>query len=453
MLIRTRFLTVLEVVCASILIGCTGSTSAPTTRVDTAVGASAPAASETSVPPIAISTTEVKNTSGWTSEPIGTYSQFIGGADLVAFAPDGGAVSFLSVDTSCCSSATSGWARRATESWQPIENSQELFVSGTTDGAFGGPTDVVWFRDQFVAVGARGGGAPADEQSDGLTPAIPTIWTSPDGLTWTATEQPGSLTPTQLQVSLSSNVLFGVWTAGDNIEVRSTSDGTTWETISTLSPFATGQTLYPTGFASISSADDKPANYLITGTVSSSSPSTQSFGFVAVSKDGETWSTRQLSTTQGTSGSSADHALFFDGKIIVYGTAYSEQEDGTQVDTAVGWTSTDGGLTFTELPLQTNCGGAFSSAVIDRAAPEPTLFAVCTTLVGPQEGDYISSTDQLLFTRDGVVFETPPNMSPEWSTPSENISIGPLSLDNGRVVLPVATPNGDTGRRVTLWRA
>jgi hypothetical protein len=432
---RKRFLAVALIM---VLSGC--STSSPQPGQSTAVDQIV----TTAVAPV--------STSGWTSEPVGDYSQFVGGVDTIAFAPDSRSVAFTNVDTSCCSSATFGWVRSAGGLWQPIANSQDLFVAGPVGGTLGGPTDVVWFKDRFVAVGTRGAGVPG-EQAEGNTPAIPTVWTSPDGLTWTATEQPGTLTPTHLQASLSNDLLFGVWTSDENSVVRSTSDGTVWETVSTLTPFAAGQTLYPKSITSISSPDDKPANYAIVGTVNGTSPSTQSSGFVAVSKDGVTWTSRQLSMPQAISDSSADHALFFDGKIMVYGTAYSSQDDGTPVETAIGWTSTDGGLTYTESPIQSNCGGAFSGAVVDRAAPEPTMFAICTAVVGPQEGDYIASTDQLMVTRNGVDFETPPNMSPEWSTPSEDIAIGPLSLDNGRVVLPVAIPNGDAGRRIALWRA
>jgi hypothetical protein len=351
---------------------------------------------------------------GWSAEPVGTFAQFQGGVDSIAFAPDGRAVAFTSVDTSCCSSATFGWARRAKNEspantkWQAVADAQNMFVTGTALGAVGGPVDVAWFRDRFVAIGTRGFRVASD--SDTPTPAIPTTWTSNDGSTWTAHEKPGDSSPLDLLVALDGESLLGLWTSGNNLDIRSTVDGVTWKTVSTITTLRSVSSLYGIELASISSPDDNPARYIVTGTVSSMANPEPTTVFVSMSPDGITWTTQELLSAAPpgeNSGTSADAVVAFNGQILVYGTAYSELADGTPSHTALGWTSTDGGRTFAPLKLESTCTGTVTSVGVDRSAPEPTLFAVCTTL-GTREGDSIATTEQLLRTGDGALFETPP---------------------------------------------
>jgi hypothetical protein len=471
MLMRQRlFLSTALPLLTALLVSCTTSSTSTTeaantsataeTAVDTtatAATASTPTAS-TPVDDTVVGGTEAATTtiasnaeSGWTSEPIGTYSQFQGGVDITAFAPDGRGVAFTSVDTSCCSSATFGWARSADGTWKPIANTQETFVAGTVNGGLGGPDKVVWFKDRFIAAGTRGAGAPTD--ADTTPPAIPTIWTSPDGLAWTATETPGNSTPLDLQIALDGETLLGLWTAGENLDIRSTVDGTTWKPVSTITALASGRSLSGAKLVSVSSADDKPIRYAVMGSMSASSGTT--VGFVSITADGITWKTQELPSTPEVKGASAENAVSFNGQIIVYGTANSEKADGAPVNTAVAWVSADGGATFAPLKLTLDCDdGTFSSIVVDKGAPEPTLFAVCTAFDGPPEGDFIPSIDKLLLTHDGAIFETPTAMSPEWSNPSQELSLGSVTTDySGRVVLPVTKSNGDAGRIVTLWRS
>jgi hypothetical protein len=395
---------------------------------------------------------------GWLSERIGTYTQFQGGVDSIAFAPDGRAVAFTSLDTSCCSTATFGWARPAGTSssssrpseWNPIADAQETFVTGEALGAMGGPVDVAWLKNRFVAVGSRGFRVASD--SDTPTPAIPTTWTSTDGVTWSAHEKPGESTPLDLMVALDGESLLGLWTSGENLDIRSTNDGITWETISTLTTLRSGSSLYGGKLTSISSPDDKPARYIVTGMTTSLANSAPTTAFVSISPDGSTWATQELPAAVEGAGTSVDASASFDGRILVYGTSYSETSDGTPLNKTVGWASVDGGRTFGPVTITSPCSGAVTSVAVDRAAPEPTMFAICTTL-GAQEGDSIAVTDQLVKTNDGVSFETPPNMAAEWSTPSDDLSLGPVTVRDGRIVLPVVKPNGEAGRAVSLWRA
>jgi hypothetical protein len=466
MLMRKRlFLRTALPLLTALLVSCTKASTSNTEAANnpataaTAVDTTATAATaSTPVDDTLVGGTEAATTtvtgiaeSGWTSEPVGTYSQFQGGVDIMAFAPDGRGVAFTSVDTSCCSSATFGWARSAEGTWTPIENTQETFVAGTVNGGLGGPNKLVWFKDRFIAAGTRGAGAPTD--ADTTTPAIPTIWTSPDGLAWTAIETPGESSPLDLLIALDGESILGLWTSGDNLDIRSTVDGITWKPVSTITALEARRSLYGAKLASVSSADDTPIRYAVTGSISA--PSGTTVGFVSTTPDGITWKTQELPSTPEAKSSSADNAVAFNGQIIVYGTANSEKADGAPVNTAVAWASADGGTTFAPLKLTSNCDdGTFSSVVVDKGAPEPTLFAVCTAFDGPQEGDFIPSIDKLVLTHDGATFETPTAMSPEWSTPSQELSLGPVTTDySGRVVLPVTKPNGDAGRIVTLWRS
>jgi hypothetical protein len=470
MLMRKRlFLTAALPLLTALLVSCTTSSTSTTeaantsATAETAVDTTATAATastpvdDTMVADTVVGGTEAATTttgitkSGWTSEPVGTYSQFQGGVDITAFAPDGRGVAFTSVDTSCCSSATFGWARSADGNWKPIANTQETFVAGTVNGGLGGPDKVVWFKDRFIAAGTRGAGAPTD--ADTTTPAIPTIWTSPDGLAWTAIESPGESSPLDLLVALDGESVLGLWTSGDDLAIRSTVDGTTWKPVSTITALAAGRSLYGAKLVSVSSADDKPIRYAVMGSMSASSGTT--VGFVSTTADGITWKTQELPSTPEVKGTSAENAVSFNGQIIVYGTANSEKADGAPVNSGVAWVSADGGATFAPFKLTLDCDdGTFSSIVVDKGAPEPTLFAVCTAFDGPPEGDFIPSIDKLLLTHDGAIFETPTAMSPEWSTPSQELSLGPVTTDySGRVVLPVTKSNGDAGRIVTLWRS
>jgi hypothetical protein len=466
MLMRKRlFLRTALPLLTALLVSCTKASTSNTEAANnpataaTAVDTTATAATaSTPVDDTMVGGTEAATTtitgiaeSGWTSEPVGTYSQFQGGVDTMAFAPDGRGVAFTSVDTSCCSSATFGWARSADGTWKPIANTQETFVAGTVNGGLGGPNKVVWFKDRFIAAGTRGAGAPTD--ADTTTPAIPTIWTSPDGLVWTAIETPGESSPLDLLIALDGESVLGLWTSGDNLDIRSTVDGTTWKPVSTITALEARRSLYGAKLVSVSSADDKSIRYAVTGSMSA--PSGTTVGFVSTTSDGITWKTQELPSTPEANSNSAENAISFNGQIIVYGTANSENADGAPVNSAVAWASADGGATFAPLKLTSNCDdGTFSSVVVDKGAPEPTLFAVCTAFDGPPEGDFIPSIDKLLLTHDGAIFETPTAMSPEWSTPSQELSLGPVTTDySGRVVLPVTKPNGDAGRIVTLWRS
>jgi hypothetical protein len=386
--------------------------------------------------------------SGWQPEGIGVFRQFSGGVDHLAFAPDGSAAAFTNVETSCCSTATFGWVRTAGGKWGSINDTQQTFVVGSANGAYGGVDDVVWFNSQFVAVGTRGGNSTTD--GDPIQP-IPTVWTSPDGITWTAKEQPSGQVTRDLEVSPDGVTLLGTGATETALMVYSTTNGTTWKELGTIPNPESGKQLFSTDLLIISAPDSTPT-YVATGSFNKVNSSGAS-PFVSTSSDGATWTTQELIAPGGTGGSSSDTVVFFENQVIVYGTKYSELADGTPVNTAIGWTSSDKGKTFTAIKLTSNCEGAFSSVVVDQAAPESTMFAVCTALVGPQEGDFISSTDQLVLTRDGSTFETPTNMASEWSTSLKEISVGPVSLDNGRVVLPVGKPNGEEGRQVTLWRA
>jgi hypothetical protein len=457
----------------ALMVGCTTSSTSTTEAANTsatamsAVDTTATAATaSTPVEDTVVGGTEAATTtatskstaeSGWTSEPVGEYSQFQGRVETVAFAPDGRGVAFTSIDTSCCSTATFGWARSADATWKPIPNPKETFVAGKVNGALGGPTKVVWFKDRFIAAGTRGGGAPTDSATEinSGTPAIPTIWTSPDGLVWTATETPGNSTPLDLLIALDGQTVLGLWTAGENLDIRSTVDGITWKPLSTITTLQAGRSLYVAKLTSVVSADDKPIRYAVTGAMSALATSTtgNTASFVSTTSDGVTWNTQELPNPPHLPNAYPTHAVAFNGQVIVYGTAYYEIV-GSSVNTAVGWASSDGGTTFNPLELSTKCNGSFTSMIVDKAAPEPTLFAVCTALDGTPEGDFIPSLDRLVLTHDGATFETPNAMSPEWSTPSVDSKLGPVTIDgSGRVVMPVIKPNGDAGRIVTLWRS
>jgi hypothetical protein len=439
------------------LSSCTkGTSSAPATQAPAtqAPGTQAPA---TQAPSATLTPETSAAQSGWLSEKVGTYTQFQGGVDSIAFAPDGRAVAFTSLDTSCCSTATFGWARPVGTSsgssgpseWNPLADAQETFVTGDAFGAMGGPVDVAWFRNRFVAVGSRGFRVASD--SDTPTSAIPTTWTSTDGVTWSAHEEPGESTPLDLLVALDGESLLGLWTSGENLDIRSTNDGITWETISTLTTLRSGSSLYGGKLTSISSPDDKPARYIVTGMTTSLAGSEPTTAFVSISADGSTWATQELTAGVERAGTSVEASVSFNGRILVYGTLYSETTDGTPRNKTAGWASDDGGRTFAPLEIASPCSGAITSVAVDKAAPEPTMFAICTTL-GAQEGDSIAATDELVKTNDGESFETPPNMVPEWSTPSDDLSLGPVTVQDGRIVLPVVKPNGEAGRMVSLWR-
>jgi hypothetical protein len=463
---KRLFLTATLPVVAALLSACTGSSPTATTSAtaETTNASETTNPPETTTPsatsvvldatttsaglPITSVTTATVAESGWRPEAIGVFTQFSGGIDHIAFAPDGSAAAFTNVETSCCSTATFGWIRTAGGKWGSINNTQQTFVTGDGPGAYGGVSDIVWFNNQFVAVGTRGGNSATEGDP---IPPIPTIWTSPDGIAWTATEQPSGKVTGGLEVSSDGTTLLGTGATETALMVYSTTDGTTWKELGTIPSPDSGRQPFSTDLL-IHSAPDTTPTYVVVGSFNKVNSSGAS-PFVSTSSDGATWTTQELAAPVGKGGSSADIAVFFNNQVIVYGTGYSELADGTPVNTAIGWTSSDKGKTFTALKLTSNCDGAFSSVVVDQAAPESTMFAVCTALVGPQEGDFISSTDKLVITRDGSTFETPTNMAPEWSTPSEEISVGPVSLDNGRVVLPVGKPNGEEGRQVSLWRA
>jgi hypothetical protein len=391
-------------------------------------------------------------TSGWTEQPIGTLSA--GQVDVMAFAPDGKAVAFSTVDTSCCSVAVTGWARTATGSWASIENMQETFVQGPEGGPIGGPVDVSWFNDKFIAIGTRGGSA--ELQGDG-TPVVPesVAWTSTDGLTWSVANAALSPAPVALAESVDGSSLVGLWGGGEELAIRSTVDGSVWTTPRTITTPQEGSYLFANNITLVSSVLSGSAvrQQIITGNLSPADGSGPLAGFVSISEDGLTWETSVLPSSDSKRSFAATSTALFDGRLVVYGYSYDESNVGVSQTTAVGWASIDGGKTFESIPLTNVCNGSFSSIAVDQASPESRLFAICAVTVEPTEGDYVETTDQLLMTGDGSTFEVAPTTSGEWNTPSVDIGIGPVTSDNGVIVLGVTKAGTDGTRVASVWRS
>jgi hypothetical protein len=392
--------------------------------------------SSTDTPPQAPSApaTTAVAASGWTSELIGESARAVEGISLLAFGPAGQAVALNNFDTSCCSSQTLGWARGTDGEWTAIQDTERTFVTSSPNGGLGGPVDVAWLNDRFIAIGTRGVEVVEDPK-----PGTATTWSSTDGLAWTLFEEVGNLAPLSMTTSTDGKSLISLWSGQGELVARSTTDGSTWTTIGTFDNSLSGKQFYG---STVSTVDGR---YVALGSLSDGSTTVAA---VLTSTDAATWQVVELPS--GTAATS-NQVVAFNGQLVVYGTS-SQVSDPTTEEATVAWKSTDGGKTFVSVALESDCAGSFSSVIVDQSAPEPTLFAVCNEISGDQEGDYFPSTDRLLVSRDGVKFEPGTNQPQEWSTPSDSISVGPLATDNGTVVLRAATPNGD-GRRITLWRA
>jgi hypothetical protein len=307
-------------------------------------------------------------------------------------------------------------------------------VTSSPNGGLGGPVDVAWLKDRFIAVGTRG-----VEVVEEPTSGTATTWTSADGLAWTLHEEKGDLAPISMTTSIEGDSLISLWSGDGKLVARKTTDGTAWTTLATVDNVPSGKQFYGSRLTTIGE------RYIATGSISNESTTIPA---VLVSTDATTW---QMVELPDAASATANQAIAFAGQLIVYGTSF-DGSDPIASESTVAWTSTDTGKTFKMTPLSTVCAGSFSSMIVDQAAPETTLFAVCTEFVGEQEGDYIPSTDRLLVSQDGLAFSPSPNQPKEWSTPSDSISIGPLRVDNGRVVVRAVTPNGE-GQALTLWRA
>jgi hypothetical protein len=391
----------------------------------------------------------VPSSSGWTSQSVGTLDASLGSIDTIAFAPDGRAVAFSNVERSCCSNDVRAWFRQADGQWIQIDDEKANFVSGSKGtGAFGGPGDVVWFKDRFFAIGTRGG------RVEPQTPGISTTWVSLDGLTWTATEETVTSRPAGLTASIDGSTLFGVWsTDAGKVIVRSTTDGKTWTYVSSFNAGRLGVSLSPSEFATVSAGPDGKPQMVIVGSLATSATAAATDAFVATSSDGLSWTIAVLPPPPDTKGKSfvvANHIIAFDGSIEVHGHSYPDNNEDVPTETNIGWRSHDG-QPFVRFEVKAGCRGTLTSIVVDQAAPETTLFAVCAAQIGPAEGDFAPISTQLVISHDGTTFEPAPSVPNEWATPSTDIDIGPVAIDSGKVVVAVGRPNTDVDRSVTLW--
>jgi hypothetical protein len=443
------------------------TSSAPTTTTDPAsksvVTADTTGVAETQLPadPIVVSsspkdtatdnTTEpIRVLSGWKGEPVGAIDAAIGGIDLLAFNPAGLAVAFSTVETSCCSNDVRAWFRPAGGKWASIDSDRANFVAGINkSGAYGGPTDLVWFKDRFVAVGARGGSVePATASSS-------TTWVSLDGQNWSAVDEQLSSRAIGLTPSINGETLLGAWaTDAGKVVVRSTTDGVTWKYLSSMTAGSLGVSLYPTAIATVGRSNQSP-RILIVGSLSLSQIDTTSAAFVAESTNEKVWALSalpQLPDPTPNISVSAQTIVDLGVAINIYGTLSASQSDSTPIL----WRSSDEKGYDVQIidpgcsGTQTNTG-SLTSIVATASPRDPQMVAVCSFEEGPAEGDYIPIISQLVSSADGITFTPNTPTASGWPTPSVEADIGPVLINNGALVVAVTTPGPGDRRLVALW--
>jgi hypothetical protein len=424
------------------------STSAPTVAatqavVPTRAVTSAPPTSETTsaVTSASTSVSQAKEGHGWLSENIGTSDSYTGGIDHLVFSPDGHGVAFSVIERSCCTNDVRAWSMQPGGSWASIADAQQQFVEGKSGkGVTGGPTQVVWFKDRFVAIGRRDGTTDDQRTSNSTT------WTSPDGIAWLSLDETGTSYPVGLTPSTDGASLIGAWMLENgSISLRSTTDGVKWANVGSFSDPSIAKNLAARSITTIPATQGRPAQYVLAGSSDATKP------YIAISSDGAIWKATTLDTPTGKPMGSADAALVFDDKLIVYGEAFIDDGAGNQSEAALAWSSPDG-VTFTPIDVKATCSGRLQYVTIDQAAPEPTLFGVCSQVEGPVEGDFVDSTTRLVVSHDGVTFDPVQNLPTQWATPSTTIAIGPITFVPGRLVVAVGTTKTEDVRQLTLWK-
>jgi hypothetical protein len=430
----------------------TTATTAATATTTTATTATA----DTLVSTIAPAPRQV----GWVQEPVGPTNSAYGGVDIIAFAPEGQAVAFSIVDTSCCSNEVVGWARSENGVWSSIDSDRAGFIIGADGtGAYGGPTSVMWVNDRFVATGTRGG------QVEPEVLPTSTIWTSANGLDWTAADtQASDPRSTATIVGLTRSVdgvsLVAAWmTDGREIELRSTEDGVSWATVGSVSTRgetagAPKATIVGPSLVTVMIGTNQP-RYLLKGGLSFEQEGMWlTEPYLAMSADGATWTTieltqsPQLALPDGSLSTVVTQVAELNGNLLVYGESYTE---GTESSEQVGWRSADG-TTFEPVSIATGCGGILTSVAPDKPAPEPTMFGICSIADGPREGDYVATRTQLVISRDGSTFEAAPAIPADWGSPSVDTALGPVVVSrNGAITVAVTQPGVGDRRDVSLW--
>lgn len=384
----------------------------------------------------------------WVPETVGTIDGGLGNIDAIAFAPDGTAVAFSLIDTSCCSNRVVGWAKNAGGTWKKIDAETAGFVVGADGlGAYGGPTEVIWFDGRFVAVGTRGGQSEPERASTSVT------WVSGDGLSWRAYDDTTGSRMSGLAVSPDGTSLLGVRTTEEGAaEIRSTTDGASWTTVARVTSGKAGTVLSSLSLARVSRGAEA-TRYVLFGSwfETTADGASRTGPFAAISEDGRSWNPVDLTVPPTATPQSVTmtNAVMLDASLILYGFGYGGAGDDDV--TQFAWRSIDMS-TFEQLSVSEPCGGTITSVVADQRAPEPTMFAVCSVVVGPVEGDSVDIRTTLVISRNGAQFEVAPVRPPDLGEPSVEVNLGPLiTRPNGAVTIAVAKPGAPDVRTVTVW--
>jgi hypothetical protein len=420
------------------------ATAAPSTTSATTTGPTTLAATTTTT---TVGSTTVASVAGWSSYLVGSLDSSVGAISQLAIALDGRAVAFSYVQRSCCNNDVRGWWRSTDGTWSAIDDVQRIFVTGDASegGSSGGPNQLVYANDRFIAVGERGAVLDVPESSR------PTTWTSATGSDWMVDEGGPTGYAAVPTSSLDGNAVLVPWNQDDGtVLIRSTVDGRKWTTVATVGEAkdrGTPDSLSAFSLQAVGPTDATNGQYVMTG-------SNDAFkAFVAVSVDGSQWTVTALPSLEGRPDSSASMAVMFGSDLLVYGTTFTEGsvDEGTTgepPDQATVWRINDKGA-FTPTVIE-GCPGGFLRSITQDPSGR-AIWAICEIVDGPAEGDYVASTTQLVSSTDGVTFSPVDGVPAPWATPSTDVSIGPMLITNNTLSIAVTSPKDDSTRTVSLW--
>jgi hypothetical protein len=454
---------VLALAVSVLMIGCSTPTT-PVVSTNAATNSPASSTAVTSVSSIYTESTEQTPDSlpsaptipqpenGWSPQPIGTIDAALGAVTYLAFGPDGAAVAIALIDRSCCSNDVLVWFRRGGV-WSPSVSSTDVFVKDAAGrGTLGGPAAVVWSKDRFIAIGQRGGTAdtgpaetgPAD---NGTATGTSTTWTSVDGSTWTALDEPTRMSAVGLTPALDGTGVIGAWAQdGGPIALRKTVDGTSWMPIGELKGKALGTHPSARLLHTLPTAKATSGRYVLVGNTESS------LGYLATSADGTTWSISVLPGLPDKQQSSASEVVKFGDNIddiIVYGEAFGQDDRGEPTQAAVGWRrSTDG--TYRPFVVDAPCDGRLDDVSVDPSDAS-RLLAICSSIDEAVEGDFVATITDLVTSTEGKMFVPLAPTPTVWGRGSSDVVIGPLVVDEGSVSVGVSSITGDERRTAVLW--
>jgi hypothetical protein len=378
---------------------------------------------------------------------VGVIDSYTGGVEQFAVAPDGRAVAFSYLQRSCCTNDVRGWWRTPGGQWSAIDAVQSIFVGDGEEGNLsGGPNELTWFNDRFIAVGQRGAVLDVPDTARNTT------WTSTDGDRWTSIESSALGYAGAGTASLDGATLVAPWNQDDgSVIVRSTTDGGSWRDVGTVGVAGsrgTDNSLSAFSLSSFARTDSSEAGYVMAG-------STETFrAFWATSPDGTQWTVSVLDGPDGRLDASASTAIVFDGRLLVFGAGFTEGfadeglEGGEPPEQAVVWDVTDN-VTGAATTIEGCRGGFLDSITVDPSGR--SIWAICSIADGEQEGDYVASTTQLVTSTDGVTFVPIDDVPAAWAVPTTEVTVGPIAITGQGVSVAVTEPGGDGERTVSVW--